>query len=150
MLGQEQSRRLASGTWHILRTSLPFWRKRAAPAVSYAPLPTGEVGDIVTWRGRRPGRVVGIDRPGADGEWEWRGVEPLTLFLRSRWRFTAADEETGWAITHFERTLFTPAGVDLYARSPNLGGDGLAAALAACAGDPRTAEHHVNLFTPPR
>lgn len=30
-----------SGTWFVVRTSLPFWRGRTHAAITYAPLPFG-------------------------------------------------------------------------------------------------------------
>lgn len=125
-------RELASGTWHIVMSDLPLWRARSG-TVSYAPLPGGELADVVSWRkGERMGRVVGIDRPiSEDGwQWEWRGVEPLTLLTRSRWRFLAGNLRQGWAVTAFEKTLFTPAGFDIYARIAQPNHAMLSAALA--------------------
>lgn len=135
-------RALATGTWFVRGSSLPLWRSRAGVAITYAPLPSGEVGDVVSWRGRRGARcVLGIDAPDPDDPagYRWRGVEPLTLLARSRWSFVAADPEAGWALTRFDRTPFTPAGVDVYVREARPAPGVLAAALAACAADPRTA-----------
>ena len=111
---------LAQGTWHIAMTNLPLWRKRAG-AITYAPLPGGAVSDVVSWQGGgRQGTIVGIDQPIDDDawQWEWRGVEPTTFFIKSRWRFIAGDLRLGWAVTEFEKTLFTPAGIDVYCRRP--------------------------------
>ncbi|MWV51227.1 hypothetical protein GRS96_18310 [Rathayibacter sp. VKM Ac-2803] len=133
---------LATGTWFVRGSSLPLWRARAGVAITYAPLPTGEVGDVVSWRGRRgPRYVVGIDSPDPADPlgFRWRGVEPLTLLARSRWSFVAADLDAGWALTRFARTPFTPAGVDVYVRDQRPAPGVLAAALAACAADPLTA-----------
>ncbi|AZZ53947.1 hypothetical protein [Rathayibacter festucae] len=140
---------LATGTWFVRGSSLPLWRGREGVAITYAPLPGGEVGDVVSWRGRRSTRyVVGIDAPDpADPDgFRWRGVEPLTLLARSRWSFVAADAEAGWALTRFARTPFTPAGVDVYVRDARPAAGVLAAALEACAADPRTAPLRPRMF----
>ncbi|PPH17732.1 MULTISPECIES: hypothetical protein [unclassified Rathayibacter] len=143
------ARALASGTWFVRGSSLPLWRSRSGVAITYAPLPTGGIGDVVSWRGRtRSHYVVGIDTPDPHDPsgFRWRGVEPLTLLARSRWSFVAADEEAGWALTRFARTPFTPAGVDVYVRDPHPARGVLAAALAACAADPRTSALRPRLF----
>ncbi|KQQ05499.1 MULTISPECIES: hypothetical protein [unclassified Rathayibacter] len=140
---------LATGTWFVRGSSLPLWRSRAGVAITYAPLPSGEIGDVVSWRGRRGTRyVVGIDVPDPADPlgFRWRGVEPLTLLARSRWSFVAADIEAGWALTRFARTPFTPAGADVYVRSPHPAPGVLAAALAACAAHPLTAPLRPRMF----
>lgn len=128
-----------SGTWQIVASSLPFWRSRSAPAVSYLPLPDGRILDAVTYR--RSGRdklVLGVDQPAADGFFEWRGLQHVTRLTTSRWRVVAVDESAAdaadrWAVTAFEKTLFTPAGVDIYCRSRDLSSAARAAAVAALA-----------------
>lgn len=108
-----------TGTWFVTRTSLPMWRRWAQPTITYTPLPGGDVLDTV--RSVRRGKVrliVGIDRPlGQDG-YEWRGLAPLTKLVRSRWEVLAADPAGEWAVTLFEHTPFTPAGLDVYTRKP--------------------------------
>lgn len=105
------------GTWYIVRTSLPFWKPRQNPTVTYAPLPDGRVVDTVSYTRRgRERLVVGVDEPDPDGSWVWRGITPLTRLVSSRWRVLASADD--WAVTHFEKTLFTPAGWDVYCRSP--------------------------------
>jgi len=125
-------RELANGTWYIVMTDLPLWRKRSG-VVSYLGLPGGELADVVSWRQeQRSGHIFGRDRPIEDEgwQWEWRGVEPFTLFAKSRWRFLAGNLQQGWAVTEFEKTLFTPAGVDVYCRSSRPAHGQLSAALA--------------------
>ena len=142
-------RELATGTWFVRGSSLALWRSRSGVAITYAPLPSGDVADVVSWCGRRSTRyVIGVDSadPADPDGFVWRGVEPLTLLARSRWSFVAADPEAGWALTRFARTPFTPAGVDVYLRTAHPAPGVLAAALAACAADPRTAAFRPRLF----
>lgn len=105
-----------SGRWYVVRTSLPFWKQRTDPVISYTPLPDGRVTDTVTYRrGGRERTVLGLDRPlGADA-WQWRGVG-ATRLLTSRWQVVA--HEGPWLVTFFEKTPFTAAGVDICWRSP--------------------------------
>jgi histidinol-phosphatase (PHP family) len=136
------------GTWFIVRTSLPLWRRRDNPAVTYAPLPDGAIADLVTWRtGERSGVIVGQDRrDGAD--WVWRGVGPLTRRLSSRWRVLATDPKDGWALVHFDKTLVTGEGLDLYARRVDLDAEAIDAAFAVLASEGRAARFATRLFTP--
>ncbi len=111
--------RVLTGTWFVVRTSLPLWRTRDNPSVTYAPLPGGRVVDTVRFTRRgRPGLIIGLDTPQPGGGWAWRGVSVLTRFTVSRWRVLADGD--GWAVTLFEQTPFTPAGLDVYARTPTL------------------------------
>ncbi len=144
-----------TGTWHIVETSLPFWRRRTSPSVSYLPLPDGRVLDVVHYRSRGSGRLVlGADRPAPDGGFVWRGLTPLTRLISSHWRVVAADEsaaEAGgrWAVTAFEKTLFTPAGVDIYCRGEAISVAARTAAVAALEADPTLAGFVPALFAPP-
>ncbi len=129
-----------SGTWFIVATSLPFWRSRSSPSVTYAELPDGRVLDAVHYR--RSGRdrlVLGADTP-VDVGFRWRGLTPLTRLTSSRWHVVASDESAAdpggrWAVTAFDKTLFTPAGVDVYCRAEGITVDAMAAARATLTGD---------------
>lgn len=75
--------------------------------------------------------VEGIDTPspGAEGgEWDWRGKGWLRV-ASSHWEVLGAgdlpdymegegEREGGnqWVVTFFAKTLFTPAGIDVYSR----------------------------------
>ncbi|NTY02356.1 hypothetical protein [Deinococcus sp. JMULE3] len=136
-----------TGTWFVVRTSLPLWRTRDNPSVTYAPLPDGRVVDTVRFtRGGRAGLIIGVDTPFPDGGWAWRGVSLLTRFTVSRWRVLAAGD--GWAITVFERTPFTPAGLDVYARTPALTAAQVQELEAALDGLPAAQPFRAALFSP--
>lgn len=139
---------LASGTWHIVESSLPLWRTRHEPTVTYAALPDGSLIDVVAFRSRRGAsrRIIGIDRPLAPGGWRWRGVGPVTRLARSDWRFVAGDAAEGWAVTAFERTPFTSAGIDLYFRSRHPSREMIDLARRAAFTDPRAKRWASALF----
>ncbi|MFC4942155.1 hypothetical protein [Pseudonocardia sp. GCM10023141] len=141
-----------AGTWYVVRTSLPFWRTRTDPRITYRRLANGTVDDLVEYtNGRgRAGRVHGVDTPDAAVPriFHWRGTGPTRL-LTSDWALVANDERyAGWAVTYFGRTLFTPAGMDVYARQPHPGAEVVAAALAALPDHPALAEQAGRLFVP--
>ena len=68
----------------------------------------------------------------AQTRYKWRGKGWLVI-ASSRWQLLgcSADPSPGnagaWAVTYFEKTLFTPAGLDIYARTA----DGLPADVVA-------------------
>lgn len=139
---------LAVGTWHIVETSLPLWRTRHDPTVTYAALPDDALIDVVSFRSRggAPRRIIGIDQRSPNGGWRWRGVGPITRFARSDWRFVAGDAADGWAVTAFARTPFTSAGIDLYFRERHPSEELLAAARRATSADPRSHPLATRLF----
>ena len=139
---------LAVGTWHIVESSLPLWRTRHDPTVTYAALPDDSLIDVVTFRSTRGAtrRIIGIDRRTHDGGWRWRGVGVVTRLARSDWRFVAGDAAEGWAVTAFERTPFTSAGIDLYFRSRHPSEDLVQLARRAAFEDPRAQRWAPDLF----
>jgi hypothetical protein len=139
---------LAVGTWHIVESSLPLWRTRHHPTVTYAALPDGSLVDVVAYRSRRGAsrRIIGVDERMPDGAWRWRGVGAVTRYARSDWRFIAGDAAAGWAITAFARTPFTSAGIDLYFRERHPSQDIVALARHAAAADPRANSQVPALF----
>ncbi|KAL1627783.1 hypothetical protein SLS54_002049 [Diplodia seriata] len=85
--------------------------------------------------------VHGVDTPAADcagWAWDWRGKGWLVI-ASSRWEVLGygdegdggqaaeavggaqvqAPERRQWVVTYFAKTLFTPAGIDLYSRHPD-------------------------------
>lgn len=65
--------------------------------------------------------------------------------IRCRWSIEAMDPDGNWAVTLFDRTLFSPAGVDLYFRSPNPTDADRKAALHAASQSPLTAPYVASL-----
>jgi hypothetical protein len=40
------------------------------------------------------------------------------MIATSNWQVLGYDPDQGWAVTYFSKTLFTPAGLDIYVRDP--------------------------------
>jgi hypothetical protein len=64
--------------------------------------------------------VHGVDTPspGNQGAWDWRGKGWL-MIASSHWEclgFGHTDDNNQWFVTYFAKTLFTPAGIDIYSR----------------------------------
>lgn len=74
--------------------------------------------------------------------YNWRGKGWLVI-ATSKWEILGYGDEQGgtgnsWVVTYFAKTLFTPAGVDLYSRKGNLAPqtvDSIKAGLAGLGGD---------------
>ncbi len=120
------------GTWHVVATTLPFWRGKRAPALTYGALrgPGLRWSDTVAYEapawlggGYTPRRIVGVDtgHPDAPGRFTWRGAGMLGL-LASEWSVVAVDPDGAWMLTWFARATFgvTPEGMDVCARRPDL------------------------------
>jgi hypothetical protein len=121
-------------TWHVTHSSLPMWKSKRNVQIKYTPLPpssssvpadsTDRLDDLVTYQSQSSTKletIEGVDTasgPGR-GEWDWRGKKWLKI-ASSHWEVLGWGEEesTGnkWVVTCFAKTLFTPAGVDLYSR----------------------------------
>lgn len=129
---------MLQGTWHVVASSLGMWQRRSEPSITCAPLPDGRISDTVLSRGRRGwSTIVGIDERQRDGSYVWRGVQPLTLLVRSRWRVLLHDEP--FAAIRFERTPFTEAGIDVLAQDPSADADAVAAIAARLRSEPDAA-----------
>jgi len=113
------------GTWHIVATTLPFWKGKRGARVEYVDLGHATWRDIVRYEtaGGRTREIAGRDHLAGgpsptDARVVWRG-EGWLAWIRSEWRFVEVDPAGQWAITWFSRASFgvTPEGMDVYGRS---------------------------------
>lgn len=127
------------GTWHVVGTSLPMWKTRINPTITYTLLPDGSLLDTVQFGPTDQSTLIlGIDRPDPQvpGGFIWRGLAPITRLTTSRWHFVALNVQEGWAVTCFSPTLFTPLGLDVYSRTPKMASQTLQAILQKVAAHP--------------
>ncbi|KIW62540.1 hypothetical protein PV04_10708 [Phialophora macrospora] len=111
------------GKWHVTHSTLPMWKKNQNVTITYTPLPqnTEALDDLVEYQplnSTKQKKVEGIDTPDATtkGAYNWRG-KGLLKIASSHWQVLGyGEEDGGWAVTFFQKTLFTPAGIDIYAR----------------------------------
>ncbi|MCJ1253033.1 hypothetical protein MMC24_000840 [Lignoscripta atroalba] len=133
-----------SGTWHVTHSTLPMWKSKRNVTITYKALDpaaggteqgTDRLDDIVSYQSLTSDKfktVVGVDKAsGQDtGAWDWRGKGWLAI-ASSHWEVLGYGDgdRSGeqWAVTYFAKTLFTPAGIDIYSRSQN----GLSEAILA-------------------
>jgi hypothetical protein len=128
-----------SGTWHVTHSTLPIWRTKRNVRITYTALPpsdpslaadksTDRLDDLVEYQPLSSSKVKtvrGIDKAAGLGSWDWRGKGWLVI-AGSHWEVLGwgmgPRDSTGfgeqWVVTYFAKTLFTPAGLDVYSRSP--------------------------------
>ncbi|KAL9001496.1 MAG: hypothetical protein Q9169_000071 [Polycauliona sp. 2 TL-2023] len=128
-----------SGTWHVTHSTLPMWKSKRNVSITYTPLPapSSQIDDLVKYQtltSTKEKTIEGIDTPAAGakgGEWDWRGKGWLKV-ASSHWEVLGwgdlnpdptfgEDEkqetaENQWVVTYFAKTMFTPAGIDIYSR----------------------------------
>ncbi|KAJ4290301.1 hypothetical protein N0V90_010517 [Kalmusia sp. IMI 367209] len=127
-----------SGPWNVTHSTLPMWRKNRNVVITYSPIDSTsppQIDDLVTYQpisSSSTKTVRGVDKPfsvpntaeGGDGEraslaYNWRGKGWLKI-ASSKWEILAYGDEEGtgnaYVVTFFAKTLFTPAGVDVYSR----------------------------------
>ena len=110
-----------------------MWKSKRNVTITYTPLPpstsspaldgTNKLDDLVSYQSLTSDKVktlAGIDTAnGKDtGTWGWRGKGMLML-VSSHWEvlgYGDLEAEQQWAVTYFSKTLFTPAGIDIYSR----------------------------------
>jgi len=128
------------GKWYVVHSTLPLWKNKKDVTITYT-LPESlepsqppafellRFDDIVQYRSAtassssNPWTVQGVDtllrpdapqssfKPGASFRWRGKGLLKITS---SRWQVLGYGD--GWAVTFFSKTIFTPAGIDIYSR----------------------------------
>ncbi len=130
------------GTWHVTHATLPMWKSKRNVRITYTKLdPAGgaeshpRVDDLVEYQAPGNPKVKSVHGVSSSDPkaalppgwaWHWRG-KGLLMIASSNWEvlgFGDADEPDGsknaWIVTYFTKTLFTPAGIDLYSRNKNM------------------------------
>lgn len=124
-----------AGTWIVTHSTLPMWKKKCNVRITYTarasestdPPRFPDLDDLVEYQGSptsKTSTVNGISRPvhdnpaGTGWAFKWRGKGWLKI-ASSDWEILGWGEDkagNGWAVTYFQKTLFTPAGIDVYSR----------------------------------
>ncbi|KAI0702937.1 hypothetical protein C8T65DRAFT_655143 [Cerioporus squamosus] len=90
----------------------------SSTSTSDTPIHTGAASNLAV---PTQGTAPSSDKP-APTRYKWRGKGWL-MIASSRWqllgcsRDPSAENPAAWAVTYFEKTLFTPAGLDIYSRT---------------------------------
>ncbi|MFC4770393.1 hypothetical protein [Enterococcus hermanniensis] len=106
-----------NGTWEIKGTTFPMWlsEKRTKPRITYKQLAKNSVEllDLVEYESKnKTKKIKGIDRI-SDNQFVWRGLGPLKI-LSSRWQVVTIKGDI--LVIRFEKSLVTPAGIDVLVR----------------------------------
>lgn len=113
------------GTWEIKGTTFPMWlsNKRKNPRITYKKTEKNavELLDLVEYEAQgKTKQIKGIDRLIGE-QFVWRGIGVLKV-LSSRWQVVTIKGDV--LVIRFEKSLVTPAGVDVLIRKgtnvPNL------------------------------
>ncbi|KIR74296.1 hypothetical protein I310_01898 [Cryptococcus deuterogattii CA1014] len=121
------------GKWDVVWSTLPMWRdkKEFEDLVEYRARSSTDGSKTYTSKcqNKEPsGRADDIAVKGTDtlspasngATFDWKG-KGLLFFVHSHWEVLGygKDVEQGleWAVTYFSKTLFTPAGIDIYVRT---------------------------------
>lgn len=127
-----------SETWHVTHSTLPMWKSKKNVRIQYTPLDptsssipkdqTDRIDDLVTYQSAdatsdKISSIRGVDKAAVGdsrGEWDWRGKGWL-MIASSHWEVLAWGEEAGsgnkYVVTMFAKTMFTPAGIDVYSQA---------------------------------
>ena len=113
-----------------------MWKNKRNVRIKYTPLEpsspsvpkenTDRLDDLVSYQSLSNDKVSivhGVDKAASGGEgrgeWDWRG-KGLLMIASSHWEVLGWGEEGGngnkWLVTMFVKTLFTPAGIDVYSQ----------------------------------
>lgn len=113
------------GTWEIKGTTFPMWlsNKRKNPRITYKKTEKNavELLDLVEYEAKgKTKQIKGMDRLAGE-QFVWRGIGILKV-LSSRWQVVTIKGDV--LVIRFEKSLVTPAGVDVLIRKgttvPNL------------------------------
>lgn len=117
------------GTWHVTHSSLPQWKGKRNVNITYKQLPADSAGvqkfeDLIQYQSidsEKIKSVHGVETPtpGNPGAWDWCGTGWL-MMASAHWEclgFGRTDDDNQWIVRYFDKTLFTPAGIDVCSRN---------------------------------
>ena len=116
-----------AGTWFICYSNFPVWLKgdKINPTFNYTITTRKEqnvlLDEVKYIRNGKQKTIVGYDYQDEKDStaFVWRGKGILGL-LKSKWRVALIDPNGQWAVIAFSKTLFTPEGVDIISRAPEI------------------------------
>jgi hypothetical protein len=116
-----------AGTWFICYSNFPMWLKgdKINPTFNYTITTRKEqkllLDEVKYLKNGKQKTITGYDFQDKkdSASFVWRGEGILGL-LKSKWRVALIDPKGQWAVIAFSRTLFTPEGVDIICRKPEL------------------------------
>jgi hypothetical protein len=125
------------GTWHLIYSSFPMWRKEGMKDVTFNYTLSeyngkrGLLDEVKYFINGKLKSIKGIDTPDENDltTYKWRG-KGLLMIASSRWKLEWADTTENCIVISFERSIFSPAGVDVLTKTKGASDKILGAALA--------------------
>lgn len=108
----------------MTHSTLPMWKNKRNVCITYKAIEGSEqIDDLVSYQplgSDKNKEVHGVDTPSpaVPAAYDWRGKGWLKI-ASSHWEVLGYGSHAGqdWAVTYFAKTLFTPAGIDIYSRA---------------------------------
>ena len=115
------------GTWFIIGSNFPMWLKGDKQSPSFTYTQTQHKGKTVLLdkvkyvKKGKTKTITGYDRLNEKKQnaFIWRG-KGLLAIAKSNWEIKLMDPQGSWAVIWFSKTLFTPEGIDIISRRPQL------------------------------
>lgn len=116
------------GTWFICSTNFPMWLKgdKTSPTFTYSITDKKDginvlLDEVKYQKKGKTKTLTGFDYQDRtdSSAFVWRGKGLLSL-VRSQWKVVLQEPGGQWAVIWFSKTLFTPEGVDIISRTPQL------------------------------
>jgi len=137
------------GTWFICSTNFPMWLKgdKTNPTFTYSITDKKDginvlLDEVKYLKKGKTKTLTGFDYQDRtdSSAFVWRGKGLLSL-VRSQWKVVLQDPDGQWAVIWFSKTLFTPEGVDIISRTPQLPDKTLNRIKSLLAGNTVLAKH---------
>ena len=112
---------ILQGTWHLIYSNFSMWKEDVAN-VTFNYTPEQKDGkdvlldEVKYLKGGKDKSITGYDYPEDDTKFTWKGKGLLGI-LSSNWQLEWISHTQDCIIISFEKTLLTPAGVDILTRS---------------------------------
>ncbi len=115
------------GTWYVQLTNFPKWTKPeiSNPTFNYSLKNATKLSDEVKYqKNGKEKSIKGVDKVLNEdfSKFRWRG-RGLLFFVRSKWEVVYMSEDKQTMIIQFQKSLFSPAGIDVLSREKNLSQD---------------------------
>ncbi|WP_461040814.1 lipocalin/fatty acid-binding family protein [Spirosoma harenae] len=141
------------GTWFICSTNFPMWLKgdKLNPTFTYSTVASDSgmdrlLDEVKYVKNGSQKTLTGYDYPDKTDSmaFVWRGKGLLSL-IQSKWKVALLSPDGQWAVIWFSKTLFTPEGVDIISRTPQLSPQTLDHIKSLMANNPLLSKHLENI-----
>lgn len=112
---------ILQGTWHLIYSNFDMWKEDVSNVTFNYSIETKDGKDVLLdevkyLKAGKEKNITGYDHPEDDTKFTWRGKGMLGL-LSSNWQVEWFNHTQDCMVISFEKTMVTPAGVDILTRS---------------------------------